>query len=156
MLRRAQTSLLLLLLTSSWAFAQDRASPDALGPDITSLAMQPLRDYWVDAEALLWWMRPAKLPPLVTASPPGTPQAAAGVLGAPGTSVLFGGSAANGELTPGGRITARLWPRCQGVVGIEGYFFLNLPARRSTSQPKVLAPSVAPFLIPQPDFQMPS
>src|SRR5262249_11215773 len=37
--------------------------------------------FWAEADYLLWWMRGASLPPLVTASPPGTGRRQAGVLG---------------------------------------------------------------------------
>lgn len=45
---------------------------------------------WVQAQYLLWWLRGNEVPPLVTSSPPGTPRGEAGVLGEPGTRVLFG------------------------------------------------------------------
>jgi hypothetical protein len=68
-------------------------------------------------------MKGANLPPLVTGSPPGTPLGEIGVPGAPGTAVLFGGSAVNSNLSPGGRVTAGLWlDDCQ-TIGVEGYFF---------------------------------
>src|SRR5271165_6464197 len=54
---------------------------------------------------------------------PGTPRDAVGVLGAPGTGILFGGSPVNGDLSAGGRITAGLWLDCNRTVGIEGSFF---------------------------------
>src|SRR5262249_50837045 len=57
---------------------------------------------WADAEYLLWWMKGDSLPPLITSSPAGTPQSQAGVLGAPGTAVLFGGSGVNSDLRSGG------------------------------------------------------
>ena len=44
------------------------------------------------AEYLAWWTKSASLPALATTSPSGTPRSEAGVLGEPGTSVLFGGS----------------------------------------------------------------
>src|SRR5215831_18765845 len=47
---------------------------------------------WAEAEYLLWWMKGASLPPLITASPAGTPSTQAGVLGAPTTTVVFGGA----------------------------------------------------------------
>jgi hypothetical protein len=68
-------------------------------------------------------MKSANLPPLVTASPPGTPQANVGVLGVPDTSVLFGGSQVNGGLIPGGRLTAGAWLDSCRTIGIEGYYF---------------------------------
>src|SRR4051812_31807075 len=87
MLNRAVTSLALVLLLNGLALAEDLPVDP---PPVESPAFPGL--FWVNADALLWWMRPAHLPPLVTASPPGTPVPAVGVLGAPGTAVLFGGS----------------------------------------------------------------
>src|SRR6056297_3074011 len=46
--------------------------------------------YWVTAESLLWFGKGRTMPALVTTSPAGTPQVDAGVLGRPGTQVLFG------------------------------------------------------------------
>jgi hypothetical protein len=78
---------------------------------------------WGDVEALLWWMKAANLPPLITISPPGTPTGSIGVPGAPGTSVLFGGSPVNGGMAPGGRVTAGFWFNCERTIGAEAYYF---------------------------------
>jgi hypothetical protein len=67
-------------------------------------------------------MRSANLPPLVTASPAGTPRGDIGVLGIPGSAVLFGGPV-NGGPAPGGRITAGYWFDEERTVALEGYFF---------------------------------
>lgn len=129
---RALTSLFLTLLVSSFALAQCTPCTEALTQCTpctevveTAAAAAPTSPgrYWVDAEVLLWWLKPANLPPLVTASPPGTPRSEVGVPGAPGTSVLFGGSPVNGGLTVGGRVTAGLWLDCDCTWGVEGYFF---------------------------------
>jgi hypothetical protein len=77
---------------------------------------------WVEAEALLWWMKGANLPPLVTASPPGTPLTDVGVPATAGVSVLFGGSPVNGDLRAGARITAGIWLDCDHTCGVEAYF----------------------------------
>jgi hypothetical protein len=58
---------------------------------------------WVQAEYLLWRMRGNPLPPLVTTSPDGTPRSEAGVLGAPGTRVLFGGEQVDDDARSGFR-----------------------------------------------------
>jgi hypothetical protein len=79
--------------------------------------------FWVDGDVLLWWMRRANLPPLVTGSPAGTAGAAVGVPGLPGTAVLFGGTPVNGEGRVGGRVTAGLWLDCDHTCGVEAYFF---------------------------------
>lgn len=59
----------------------------------------------------MWWGKSATLPPLVTTSPTSptlTPQAQAGVLGQPGTSILFGNSADLG-IHSGGRFSLGYW-----------------------------------------------
>jgi len=56
-------------------------------------------------EYLMWWGRGQNLPPLVTTSPNGTPQAEAGVLGFPNTTTLFGGEGVQQRLRSGARIT---------------------------------------------------
>jgi hypothetical protein len=59
----------------------------------------------------------------LTSSPPGTPRAEAGVIGAPGTTVIFGGNHVNQDLRIGGRITAGMWLDCQQTIGLEAYYF---------------------------------
>ncbi len=78
---------------------------------------------WVSAEYLLWWTKGDRLPPLLTTSPAGTPLADAGVLGRPGTSVLFGDDRVNDDARSGGRFTGGLWLNCAHTTGIEGSFF---------------------------------
>jgi hypothetical protein len=69
-------------------------------------------------------MKGDRLPPLITTSPAGTPQAQAGVLGAPGTAVLFGGSDVNDDVRSGGRFTLGSWlDDCQRF-DVEGDYFL--------------------------------
>jgi hypothetical protein len=112
---RALTSLFFMLLMSGLALADEPICPVEEPP--------PPARYWVDAEVLLWWLKGANLPPLVASSAAGTPQANIGVLGTPGTSVVFGGSTVNGDLCVGGRLTAGLWLDCCQNFGVEGYFF---------------------------------
>src|SRR5258707_15873832 len=63
--------------------------------------------FWVEMEYLAWSVKGDRLPPLVTTSPAGTPQAQAGILGPPSTTVLFGDSSVNGGWGPGGGAGAR-------------------------------------------------
>ena len=65
--------------------------------------------FWVEADGLGWSVKGDHLPALVTTSPAGTPQAQAGVLGLPTTTVLFGNSDVNDDWRAGGRITAGYW-----------------------------------------------
>src|SRR5262249_8695129 len=59
-----------------------------------------------------------------TTSPAGTPQAQAGVLGAPGTSVLFGGDSVNDRWRSGGRISAGYWLDPHRTAAVEASFFM--------------------------------
>jgi hypothetical protein len=63
------------------------------------------------------------VPPLVTTSPAGTPVGQAGVLGAPGTTVLFGDGDFFDRVRSGGRLTAGAWLDHEQTIGVEGYFF---------------------------------
>ena len=71
------------------------------------------------AEYLLWWTRPANLPPLVTT---GTP-ASQGILGQPGTALLFGGAPVDFGGQSGARFTAGYWLNCDDTLAIEGSLF---------------------------------
>ncbi len=81
---------------------------------------------WIRGEYLYWTTDGMDTPPLVTTSPSGTAQTQAGVLGEPGTGVLFGG----GELNDGGqsgfRAQAGFWVTSQGTFAIEGEYFALL------------------------------
>ena len=86
----------------------------------------PFGPMWLRAEYLLWWTDGMNTPPLVTTSTPGTARSAAGVLGASGTSVLFGGD----ELLDGGRSGGRFrlgkWlDRCQWIGFETEFLFLG-------------------------------
>jgi hypothetical protein len=101
----------------------------AAAADLPLVAKAPPKDadagsrFWVEIDALAWTVKGDRLPALVTTSPAGTPFAQAGVLGAPGTSVLFGDSAVNGDWRAGGRLRAGYWFDPQHNRGIEVSFF---------------------------------
>jgi hypothetical protein len=77
---------------------------------------------WAELDYLMWWMRGSPQPPLVTTSPAGTPLANAGVLGAPGTGVLFGGTPVNTSMRSGGRLFLGTWLNDAQTFGVEGNF----------------------------------
>jgi hypothetical protein len=62
---------------------------------------------WADADALWWWLRKTHLPPLVTTSPPGTPEGSAGILGA--STIVLGNDGVNGGARFGGRLDLGYW-----------------------------------------------
>jgi hypothetical protein len=73
---------------------------------------------WFSADAMLGWFQPARLPPLVTTSPTGTPLAQAGVLGNAGTSVLVQGEV-NGDVRSGLQLGAGYWFNAEHTWGLE-------------------------------------
>jgi Putative beta barrel porin-7 (BBP7) len=95
-------------------------------PVITKAAPLALADpdrFWVGMDYLAWSVKGDRLPPLVTTSPAGTPLAQAGVLGPPGTTVLFGDSSVNGGWRSGGQLRAGYWFDPKHETGIEANFF---------------------------------
>jgi hypothetical protein len=78
---------------------------------------------WARGEYRLWWTKGNSLPPLVATSPIGTSPPAAGLLGLPTTTVLFGDSDANTDSRSGARITLGGWLDEAQTWGIEGNFF---------------------------------
>jgi hypothetical protein len=81
---------------------------------------------WLSTEYLLWWTQGMSTPPLVTASPAGTPRAAAGVLGDARTVVLFGDERVNNDIRSGFRVRAGFWLDECNLCGLEGsYLFLG-------------------------------
>lgn len=82
--------------------------------------------YWVSAESLFWWTKGMRTPPLVTTGTIGTLEGDAGVLGFPGTRVLYGGDDLFSDDRLGARFQAGFWlDRCHRL-GVEGdYWYLG-------------------------------
>jgi hypothetical protein len=81
---------------------------------------------WAGADYLVWRTQGMYVPALVTTSPAGTSRTAAGVLGEPGTVVLFGDDDLFASNTNGARVYAGLYFDRQSVIGIEGdYLWLQ-------------------------------
>ena len=76
----------------------------------------------VRADYLLWWGKGDFLPALVTTSPSGTSRDAAGVLGAEGTSVLFGNKDVNDNSRSGGRVILDWWLGGSDTVALEASY----------------------------------
>ena len=75
--------------------------------------------FYVRAEYLLWWLKGPDLPVLVTTSP----FASQGILGNPGTVVLYGGRTENFDPFHGGRFTIGWWCDPCNRWGIEASGF---------------------------------
>jgi hypothetical protein len=93
----------------------------------TATASGSGRTVYGEVEYLLWWMKGMELPALATTSPNGTAQDQAGVLGAPGTTNLFGGNSVNTSPRSGGRFVAGAWLDNEQNMGLEAEFlFLEM------------------------------
>jgi hypothetical protein len=79
--------------------------------------------FYARADYLMWWFKEQHLPPLVTTGPQ-EPSNFNGILGMPGTVVLFGNSEAGGGLRSGMRLTAGVWCDDECGMGVEasGFF----------------------------------
>jgi hypothetical protein len=97
-------------LSSGWA--ADQSLPLKASPRVPANPGH----FWGELEFLYWQTKGDGLPALVTS---GT----TGVLGASGTTVLFGGSSVNQDWHPGGRIRAGYWFDDSRVNGLEAHFF---------------------------------
>jgi hypothetical protein len=81
--------------------------------------------YWIDAGYIFWNVSGQNAPPLVTASPAGTPRQnanfvpIAGALGQPTTSVLYPNGSLNNDWRSGFYINAGMWLDCCQTCGIE-------------------------------------
>src|SRR5262249_1978998 len=100
---------------------------------------------YTSASYLLWWTEGQFVPPLVTTSPPGTLAADAGVLGKPGTEVLFGGRRLNTGIRSGCRVTTGLWLSDAMRWAVDGDFMVLQDmstsfARASTGDPILARP----------------
>jgi hypothetical protein len=88
---------------------------DPFGPD-------PGRIY-ARADYLMWWFKQAHVPVLLTTGPDEPPGVGTGILGMPGTQVVFAGDVGGG-LRSGARLTVGMWcdDDCQTGVEASGFF----------------------------------
>lgn len=80
---------------------------------------------YISAEYLAWWIKNGNTPPLVTTGPfnPTDPLGSSGIIGAPGTAVLF--QNLDNDVFSGGRFTIGWWPDpcCQSWgIEVSGFF----------------------------------
>src|SRR5262245_31922928 len=114
-------SLAIISIVSVVAHTQFAAAAD-MPAKAPPPAPQAGGSFWAEAEYLYWQIKGDKLPALVTTGPD-TLLATAGVLGAPGTSVLFGQSTVNQDWRSGVRVRAGYWFDPGKTMGIEAHFF---------------------------------
>jgi len=118
---------------------------------IAGVQPNPGARFWVRGEYLLWWTQGSQLQPLVTTGTPGT-NPFPGVLGQPGTTVLFGGSSIDNRVRSGARFSGGMWIVPSGGFGIDGsYFFL---ANRNSRFDARSDASIGSELIARPFFDV--
>jgi hypothetical protein len=124
---RFATALIAAVCGAASLAAMPFAATTADAADLPIKAPPKLPDsgslFWAEVDYLAWNVKGDRPPPLVTASPVGTPLFQAGVIGAPGTTVLFGDSSVNGGWRSGGRLQAGYWFDPSRNKGIEVSFF---------------------------------
>jgi hypothetical protein len=101
---------------------------------------------WARLDYLHWWAKGARVPPLVTASPEGTSLEDAGVLGRPGTIVLFGGDEVIDDARHGARLAIGAWLDERQGMGVElSAFWLRDEDARFTASSDGQAILARPF-----------
>ena len=83
----------------------------------------PAWKFWVGIEALGWGISGQPLPALVTGSPAGTPRDQAGVLGAPGTRILYGDDSIGGGMQAGLRVYSGIFLNQAKTWAVDGSFY---------------------------------
>jgi Putative beta barrel porin-7 (BBP7) len=91
----------------------------------TRISVTGTDQFWATGDYLFTFVRGTNLPPLVTTSIPGTPRTAAGILGDPGTSTLFGSSWSDGDLRSGARFGMGYWFNPKKTLGVEAGFMMT-------------------------------
>jgi hypothetical protein len=107
--------------------------------------------FWASGEWLYWKPQGSNLPPLVTTSPAGTPRTSAGVLGAPGTQVLFGNVKQNNDWQSGFRVSGGVWLGECARWGVGASFF-----RLGDQQDNFRASSTGQPILARPFFNVAS
>jgi hypothetical protein len=80
----------------------------------------PPGNCWVRADILGWWTKGMHVPPLVTA---GVSQAQPGIIGEPGTQILFGDGDILQRARVGGQLSAGAWLDDCHKWGVQGDYF---------------------------------
>ena len=124
---RFETTLIAAVCGAALLAAMPFAATRADAADLPIKAPAKIPDsgslFWAEVDYLAWNVKGDRPPPLVTTSPAGTSLPQAGVIGAPGTTVLFGDSSVNGGWRSGGRLQAGYWFDPSRKKGIEVSFF---------------------------------
>ncbi|MCI0640796.1 MAG: BBP7 family outer membrane beta-barrel protein [Gemmataceae bacterium] len=127
MTKRLLTAVCVSIICAGSTYAQTKGMVylDAPQVDAPQVIERPIASsvgpWWALTEYQVVRISSANLPPLITTSPPGTARAEAGVIGAPGASVLVGGSV-NDDPRSGFRFDFGRWFGAAQHIGVEAGF----------------------------------
>jgi hypothetical protein len=138
MIRRMTLALAALWMLANTAKAQAPDQPPAPDAPVESTVSESVglspffrdsrrfreRHWWGEVDYLFAFVRGSNLPILATTSVPGTPKAIAGIPGATGSSILFGGGWVNDDLRSGIRFGLGCWCNSDQTFGMEAGFTL--------------------------------
>lgn len=111
------------LNAASAQYLQEEGEAEPYLSSSYSSSSTPRNGWYTRVQYLAWWTNGSSLPPLVSTSPDGTPRMEAGVLGEPGTAVLFGGDNYGNDHRNGVRATIGKWFDDQRSLGVEASWF---------------------------------
>jgi hypothetical protein len=115
------------------------------------------RRTWVQVDYLSMWAKGNQVPPLVTTSPLGTPQAQAGVLPESATtSILFGNEKVDTDRRDGGRINIGYWLVDGEFWGVEGQYFTLKPGHTNFHRTSIFSDGIQPddIILARPFFNV--
>ena len=116
-------ALTLILLAANATLARAQVAPDAEAAEELEALKRPPR-IWARSEFLLWWIRPANFPPLVTTGP--FTELRPGALDSTETKILFGQRGMDFQERTGGRFTFGGWLDDDQTWSVSaGYFFVR-------------------------------
>jgi hypothetical protein len=136
---------ILLMGSADSAFAQRDLDYEATGEFLVPRSW--VTRWYVRAEYLALWTTGNPLPALVTTSPADTPRLDAGVLGEPGTEVLFGQEYAEDNGHQGGRLTFGYWFDDAHTRGVEAQLWAA-----GIAQDSLAATSLGDSILARPFF----
>jgi Putative beta barrel porin-7 (BBP7) len=121
-MKRTQLSILLILAVGTGKCLAQAPEPlEPLPYTGSGLTVAPSEGdtprVWGSADYLLWWVRKAGVPPLVTTGSPD--DTFPGLLGQPHTEILFGNHGIDYGAFSGMRATAGAWVDSDGTLGFE-------------------------------------
>jgi len=103
------------------------------------------RRCWFQLDYMSMWSQGNPVPPLVTTSPLGTPQAEAGVLPVSATtSILYGGERVDLAQRSGARINFGYWLIDGEFLGVEGQYFALEPGHTPFSATSIFTDGIQP------------